>query len=202
MNAKVGDIVFFGAYEQDNNTSNGKEEIDWLVLSKENNRLLVISQYLLADKHYNEEKGHITWENCTLRSWLNKDFLNEAFNSAERAMIPTVTVAAEKNPEYDTNPGNDTQDKVFLLSITEADKYFTSDSALQCKMTPYAEAQSNWNDDYEWCEWWLRSPGYFPHYVAYVYSNGSVSNSSSTFGVYATSYGYGVRPALWIELEP
>ena len=34
----VGDTIFFGEYEQDNNLSNGKEEIEWIVLAKENNK--------------------------------------------------------------------------------------------------------------------------------------------------------------------
>jgi len=46
-NAKVGDIVYFGTYEQDNDTTNGKEDIKWLVLAKENNRVLVISDKAL-----------------------------------------------------------------------------------------------------------------------------------------------------------
>lgn len=79
-----------------------------------------------------------TWETCTLRQWLNNNFFNAAFSGYERAMIPTVTVSADENPEYSTDHGNATQDRVFLLSIDEANKYFGSDSERRCKPTDYA----------------------------------------------------------------
>ena len=100
--AAVGDTVFFGSYEQDNETSNGKEDIEWLVLAKENNRLLVVSQYGLDCQQYNTNETEVTWENCTLREWLNEDFFHAAFSDREKAMIPTVTVSADKNPDCDT----------------------------------------------------------------------------------------------------
>ena len=126
-NSKVGDIVYFGTYEQDNDTSNGKEDIEWLVLAKKGNRILVISDKALDRQPYNSSRTRVTWETCTLRKWLNNDFINAAFSAEERAKIPTVTVSADKNPSYSTSPGNNTTDKVFLLSITEVNKYFSSE---------------------------------------------------------------------------
>lgn len=125
----VGDTYRFGSYEQDNNKSNGQEDIEWLVLAKEGTKILVISKEALDCKPYNTSYTDVTWETCTLRKWLNNDFINAAFSADERTMIPTVTVSADKNPDYSTNPGNATQDQVFLLSITEVNKYFSSDSA-------------------------------------------------------------------------
>ncbi len=181
----VGESVFFGNYEQDNNTSNGKEEIEWVVLAKESSRILVISKYALDSKPYNTTGTDVTWETCSLRKWLNNEFLNTAFTAEERKRIPTVTVSADKNPSYRTNPGNSTQDKVFLLSIPEANKYFKSDEARK-----YARAT---------CWWWLRSPGFSSDRAAFVESNGSVSVSIGN-GV-GLDYG-AVRPALWINQEP
>ncbi len=195
---KVGDYVFFGAYEQDNNTSNGKEDIEWLVLDKKDGKVLVISKNALNCQQYNTSYTGVTWETCTLRKWLNGTFLGAAFSENEREMIPTVTVSADKNPEYSTNPGNATQDKVFLLSIAEANKYFSSDSARQCEATAYAEAQgeyvssSNGN-----CRWWLRSPGFFQREAAYVDNVGVVHGS----GCSVDYSKYAVRPALWIDLN-
>ncbi len=197
-NAKVGDYVIFGVYEQDNNASNGKEEIEWLVLDVQDGKALVISKYALDCQQYNTSYTIVTWETCILRNWLNNDFINTAFSDAQRARIPTVTVSADKNPEYSTNPGNATQDKVFLLSITEANKYFSFDSARQCEATAYAEAQgayvssSNGN-----CWWWLRSPGNYQYCAAYVYYVGDVYEH----GVSVRSSNTAVRPALWIDLE-
>ena len=125
----VGDTYRFGSYEQDNNKSNGQEDIEWLVLAKEGTKILVISKEALDCKPYNTSDTDVTWETCTLRKWLNNDFINAAFSADERTMIPTVTVSADKNPDYSTNPGNATQDQVFLLSITEVNKYFSSYSA-------------------------------------------------------------------------
>ena len=134
----VGDIYVFGAYEQDNDKTNGKEKIEWQVFAKEGTKIFVISKYGLDAQPYNTEFVDVTWETCTLRDWLNDDFINTAFTNAEKAMIPTVTVTADKYPDYETDPGNDTQDKVFLLSIEEAAKYFDSDTARECEVTEYA----------------------------------------------------------------
>ena len=193
--AKVGDYVFFGAYEQDNDTSNGKEDIEWLVLEVKDGKVLLISRYALDRKPYNTRYTDITWETCSLREWLNNDFIDSAFSAKEQAMIPTVTVSADKNPEYDTYPGGATQDKVFLLSIAEANKYFRSDSARQCKPTRYAGAYAN--SDNGSCWWWLRSPGGSQSSAAGVHTGGAVS----CYGNYVLTGGGAVRPALWINLD-
>ena len=196
--ASVGSYITFGTYEQDNNTSNGKEDIEWLVLAKENNRLLVISRYALDCMPYNEVWSAVTWEPCTLRKWLNNDFLNAAFSRTEKAMIPTVTVPADKNPDYSTSPGNATQDKVFLLSIPEVNKYFTSDSTRQCEPTAYAKGQGTWTNDSGFCWWWLRSPGIYQNNAAYVLTDGGVEERGS----FVDRGSVAVRPAMWINLEP
>lgn len=98
-NAKVGDIVYFGTYEQDNDTSNGKENIEWRVLAKENSRVLVISDKALDRQPYNSSyTEEVTWENCSLRKWLNGTFLNKAFSTEEQAQIQNTTVSADNNP--------------------------------------------------------------------------------------------------------
>ena len=195
--AKAGGYVLFGAYEQDNNTANGKEDIEWLVLEVKDGKALVISKYALDCKSYNTNYTDVTWEACTLRRWLNNDFINAAFSAEEKAIIPTVTVSSDKNPEYSTNPGNATQDQVFLLSITEANKYFGSDSARQCKSTDYAVANGAWESDGGNCWWWLRSPGYNQGNAALVSSVGGVGEGGGDVSL----SNYAVRPALWIDLN-
>ena len=196
--AKAGDYVFFGAYEQDNNTSNGKEDVEWLVLEVKDGKALVVSKYALDCQRYNKEREYVTWETCTLRKWLNNDFINAAFSADEKARIPTVTVSADKNPYYSTNPGNATQDQVFLLSIPEANKYFNSDNARQCKPTDYAVANGAYvNSDNGNCWWWLRSPGDDLLIAAYVSLDGDVGEYGSTVNYADTA----VRPALWIDLN-
>ncbi len=201
--ATVGDTITFGAYEQDNNTSNGKEDIEWKVLAKEDNKILVISKYALDCQPYNTSYTDVTWENCTLRKWLNDSFLNTAFDSKYQELIPSVSVSADKNPECSTNPGNATTDKVFLLSITEVEKYFSSDSARKCKPTKYAVAHgANVDSDNGNCRWWLRSPGARQFFAALVFDNGPVFwigdrvDSAHVDGEINC-----VRPAMWINLE-
>lgn len=193
----VGDTYTFGSYEQDNNNSNGKEAIEWQVIAKEGTKILVISKYALDCKEYNTSYTNVTWETCTLRKWLNNEFFSSAFSEEEQAMIPSVTVPADENPYYSTNPGNATQDKVFLLSITEANKYFSPDSARQCKPTEYAVASGVWKSDSGNCWWWLRSPGADQHCAASVLSTGAIAD----YGYLVYIGDRAVRPALWIDLN-
>ena len=194
----VGTYVFFGTYEQDGNLSNGKEAIEWLVIANQNNRLLLISRYALERKLYYEERANKTWETCTLRKWLNNEFLNDAFSLTEQTWIPTVDVPADKNPTYNTAPGNATQDKVFLLSSKEVERYLPSDSEKQCSPTTYAEQNGVLTNHTEWCWWWLRSPGYEQKYAACVNRRGTIDD----WGSFVNDSYVGVRPAIWIELAP
>ncbi len=200
---KTGDIITFGLYEQDNNKSNGKEPIEWRVLAKENNGILVISKYALDCQPFNTTNEDTTWEACTLRKWLNGTFLNAAFTLEERTAILKAAVSADKNPEYDTDAGENTQDRVFLLSIKEAETYFTSDTERICHASSYAEAMGVRTDNKSNCSWWLRSPGYRSKYAARVYggayivSNGYISNG----GCGVSNLSNGIRPALWIDLD-
>ena len=203
-NIKVGDTYTFGAYEQDNSTSNGKEAIEWTVLDKDGMSLLLISKQALDCQQYNTSYTDVTWESCSLRKWMNGTFLNKAFNAEEQAQIQNTTVSADKNPEYNTNPGNATTDKVFLLSINEVEKYFNSDEARKCAPTAYAKAQGAYtSDSYKTasgaatCWWWLRSPGFNQLYAARVSNDGSVGY----FGDHVLDDTDAVRPALWINLD-
>lgn len=193
---EVGDSYTFGAYPQDNDT---KEAIKWLVLAKEDKKILLISEKALDCQKYNDSCTDVTWETCSLRKWLNSTFLNAAFSAAEQKKIVSTTVSADKNPNYSTDPGNATTDKVFLLSINETNQYFDNDEARKCVSTSYAIANGAYiNNHYtNTCWWWLRSPGDGQYSAAYVYDEGAFNSSG-----YAVNYSYDcVRPALWIELD-
>lgn len=117
---ETGVIIIFGGYEQDNDLSNGKEPIAWRVLAIVNGKALLLAEKILDCRPYNTKDSGVTWETCTLRAWLNNDFFNDAFNSGEKAKILATRVVNENSPEYyDTDGGNDTDDKVFLLSYSE-----------------------------------------------------------------------------------
>lgn len=195
-NADVGSIIEFGAYPQDEQGRNAP--IQWQVLAKEEGRILVISKYALDCQQYNTSDTAVTWETCSLRKWLNGTFLNSAFLSEEQDRIPAVTVNADKNPDYDTSPGNGTTDRVFLLSIAEADKYFDGRSARQCQDTDYCRAQVASKSDKVNCMWWLRSPGCSSKYAAHVSHYGYIDLHGGHVAFYRDN---AVRPALWINLE-
>ena len=197
----VGNIVTFGTYEQDNNTSNGKEEIEWIVLANEGNQSLLISRYLLDYQPYNTEYEKVTWETCTLRTWLHSTFLNTAFSSAEQKAILNTSVdnsVSQGNSEWSTSDDTTTTDQIFLLSYAEAEEYFTTFRTRKCECTQYVKALEAYTNDGGNCSWWLRSPGgsKIGGSAAYVASNGALG---SYYDVSLT--GIAVRPVFWINLE-
>lgn len=127
--ASVGDIIYFGSYEQDNDLTNGTEPIAWYVLDKADGEATLLSVYLLDHQPYHKWNMDITWEKCTLRSWLNDEFYHTAFSEEEQAAIVNTNVINEDNPYYlfHGEGGNDTMDKVWLLSLGEIEQYFHID---------------------------------------------------------------------------
>ncbi len=193
---EIGSIIRFGSYEQDNDLSNGKEDIEWIVLAKDGSTILMISRYGLANQPFHSSNTTVKWENCTLRSWLNDSFFNEAFSNDEQRAICVSNVLAHRNPSHDNDPGNETEDRVFLLSIYEAEKYFRDREERKCKPTAYVIATSKLEKD-ENCWWWLRSPGADPNDAAIVSASGVVGK-----GGYDVSYkNAAVRPVIQINLD-
>ena len=210
----VGNYVTFGEYPQ---TTAGEDmtPIEWLVLARNGNKALLISRYGLDAQPYNTDYTSVTWETCTLRTWLNGTFYNKAFSSAEQAAILTTSVDNSQNQCFSlwgTSGGNNTQDKVFLLSYAKANKYFgveywkntgaTDNVKSRVAPTPYAIAQgaytssSNMTADSNvagW--WWLRSPGSYRSSAAYVSPDGSLRDHNVDYGSAS------VRPALWVNVE-
>ncbi|MDD5936252.1 MAG: DUF6273 domain-containing protein [Clostridiales bacterium] len=199
-----GDRVYFGSYEQDNKYWNGKEPILWRVLEVTRNSVLLLSEYGLESKNINDTFTDVTWETCTMRKWLNEDFLHKAFTNQEMSVIMNSTVHTPDNEEWGTIGGNDTIDKVFLLSVEEATnpKYgFYSDFKKKSvsrtvKNTKYATI----NDGYinktngNTC-WWLRTRG-FDNQFAYFFTNGS-----GTYTYFVGRRNDAVRPAIRVKLS-
>lgn len=179
---QVKDEVKFGSFEN--------QKIEWIVLDKDGDNLLLLSKNVLAQKPFDDEyppteytqkqlekidEEHLTttvlsrnpynyvqkyqfgvnWENCSLREWLNGDFINSAFTSDEQNKInktyvytPDVTVkpvdeGVNMLMSYTMSCGEDTMDKVFVLSEDECNKYLPASSDRGCGSS-----------------WWLRSNGY------------------------------------------
>ena len=210
-NVEVGKEIIFGGYEQDNVTDNGKEAIEWLVLTKEGNKVLIISKYALDCQPYNTTKTDVTWENCFLRKWLNNEFINSSFTDDQKTLIQNTLLINADNSAAGTSGGNDTQDKVFLLNIDEANKYFTSDDARRVEATAYAKAQGAYVADNGDSTWWLRSPGCDSKWAATIGDDvvlnydGSIRyrvyGCVSNIGSNVDRDEYTVRPAMWLSLE-
>ena len=193
---EVGDIYKFGTYKQDN-TAKGKEPIEWIVLAKEGDKILIVSDKALDCKQYTYHVvcSQVTWKGCFLRGWLNSTFLNEAFSNKEQNCIVSTSVSADINPIFKTRPGDTTIDKVFLLSIVEVEKYFRNDKSRKCIPTAYAKANKVLTSGTENCWWWLRSSGNEESSIALVKSDGCIYY----VGLTADFEFAGVRPALWIS---
>ncbi len=195
----VGDYITFGKYEQDNDLSNGKEELEWLVIDKTEDKILVISKYVLDCIPYSDSATDITWELSPLRRWLNKDFIADAFAYEEEREILISPVTAQKSKYSKCDPGKTTKDRVFILDTTETIKYMDSYSARVCKATPYAIARGVYVASGEFegnALWWTRSPGSkYQDYAANIGVDGEIFH----YGYKVTEPDIGVRPVIWIK---
>ena len=230
-----------GEYEEGEYNWNGSyktyhyfkyEPIKWRVLNRNGNDALLLADVALDDQEYNTNFEDVTWETSSMRSWLNgyvasvnqpktdysrKNFINSAFTSTQRNAIKTTNVANNNNIAYGTAGGNNTSDKVFLLSESEvyntdtaagygfAKDYCTYDEARRSRCSTYAYAMGTercYNTDAEYTKyngnvWWrLRSPGDNSDCADEVYGNGWVSE----YGYGVISDDGGVRPALHLNL--
>lgn len=202
-NLKPGDVYKFGEYEQDNDTSNGTEEIEWLVLAKEDNKVLVISKFALDSQPYNSSERSTTWEECTLRTWLNQDFLYAAFSEKEQSLILSTKVTADENTRWSSRydrqgEGNSTRDQIFLLSIIEAEKYLISSNATYFQPTEYAIANGAklWGMDNKSYLCWLRTIGADQDMASEMDQDGEIDS----YGVPVDRTSISVRPVMWIGL--
>lgn len=175
---QVGDVVEFGSYEQDGDTSNGKEPIEWRVLAVEGSRAYVVSQKALDAHAFNADNNDGNdWNSSELKAWLENDFASQAF-------------AGNEVKEIDGTPT--------LLSVDEVSKYFKSDNDRICMPTLQAVNDGAWilDEDNRASTWWLRSPGRRSDFAARVECDGVVSSG----GDYVHAAGIAVRPALWVNL--
>jgi hypothetical protein len=183
--SKVGDSASYGTY-------NG-EAIEWQTLAVDlvANKALLISKDVIAMMQYNDIHGQeVTWETASLRTWLNSDFYNAAFTDEQKAIILETALSTPANSEYQTPGGNDTVDKVFLLSEAEVNQYFANDEAMVAKYNGDTVA------------WWTRTPGDKLLNVVHVYADrhGGLYMMGNTADNENNSCG--VRPAIWVDITP
>ena len=215
------DCVWFGHYPQSSDGNGGfnNDPIKWRILSVDGNEaLLLANKNLDGGIPYNEEDEGVTWETCTMRSWLNgygsnsnqngidyttNNFINKAFTSSEQDVILQKTVENTDNPEFGTEGGNNTSDKLFLPSIGEmmtADYGFSdyNDSdTREAVNTAYTASRNGMHEEGE-ADWYqLRSPGNFSDYAVDVDRDGDVRRDGSP----VIRANIGVRPALRLNLN-
>lgn len=207
-----GNCVLFGHYEQDYSTSDGAEPVQWLVLSYDSdaNTVLLLSRYVLDVRPYDEGTvgpdgkrviRDVTWEESSIREWLNGSFLTEAFSEKEQDAIIPGDVTADKNPEFGAAAGNPAKDRVFLLSVGEYSRYSRKVKMnLNCEPTRYAAENGlkmHETDGTAFCDWWLRTPGCDNRHAATVMHTGSVV----AYGDLVYLIKIGVRPAIRVDLN-
>ena len=174
---KIGETIEFGNYPQDKDGT--EKPIEWIVMKKEGNQVLLLSKYVLDAKPYNKEWEDVTWETSDIRQWLNNEFYTTAFNKAEKAKIQTSLIKNEDNSKYGTNGGNDTEDKVFLLSEKETETLFSNKEERIAKATEYATKSGVYVNEEKAAWWWLRSPGDNSKNAAEVWNYGWVAMMST-----------------------
>lgn len=214
ISVKPGSTIAMGHYEQDNNFENSTENIEWIVLVAQGNRCLLLSKYGLDVLPYNKEKKSVTWETCSLRTWLNNDFLYLAFTPEERSAILLTEVDngySQCYAKWNAKGGNSTQDYLYLLSYMEAANYFdlrndsnTDNIRAKCAPTAYAiqkgayippEVSIGTTEGKRAGSWWLRSPGSKQNTAAGVGGRGNLGYDNVNTNDNA------VRPCFWLNLD-
>lgn len=220
----IGETVRFGSYEQDNNLENGAEPIKWEVLEQyDDGTYLLTSRECLEASLYHENRTDITWEDCTLRAWLNQEFYENAFSAKEQEKIVLSDVINKNSLRSQGVSEYVTKDYVYLLSINEAKKYFGEETTnvdgeigtqdLICEATAYAVANGLMcpnTDEMEVAEsetgfripsqavpWWLRSTGGKTYLVANVEWYGAIT----AYGGRYPDDTAGVRPVIRTHLS-
>jgi hypothetical protein len=198
---QIGEKINFGEYE-------------WRVLDVQNNAALIISEEIIEQRPYHDVYVDITWADCSLRTYLNSEFY-EKFNERDKSKIIPVTNKNPDNPWYGANGGDDTKDKIFILSLEDVVcRYFGDSSAnlynrsknqkywFERKDANNSKRSARLNDGEWW--YWLRTPGRINIKATYVKRDGIIGiqgNNIQIGNLSEADQNGGVRPALWLRTE-
>lgn len=173
IKTEVGKTFVLGEYEQNNNLSDGMEQIEWIVFENENGVIRAVSKYVLDSQVYNTANG----EGSYLKGWLKNDFKKVVFEKIEDPFIS----------------------KVSLLRVEDMCNYHKI-IGTKPEWTNYAMAKNpekHYNAGYSW---WLNEDffiGYLEENVlmhVVIESGGYEKNVSPVTGI------NGVRPVIYIDL--
>lgn len=189
----VGSYVKFGRYPQ--NDSEKPEPIEWQVLENDGKTALLFSRYGLDSQPFDHEYKYVPWRDCDLRQWLNGPFFYKAFTRKEQLQIKDNIIITGDNEEFNMQGCGETRDRIFCLSIDEAEKYFDTDEKRKRMPTKFAE--SSYDFTYvNGCWFWLRNPGAGICFAAVVSYGGSMFRCGLD-----VNRSLCVVPALRINLE-
>lgn len=197
----VGNSITFGCWLQHSTRPCAPTPIEWIVLDTDAQTATLISRNELELMAYHNEQSAVTWETCTLRTWLNGAFLDTAFTAGEQARIRTTDVTTFGYAQDNTDISVNTRDKVWLQSSDEAERCFASDDERKCLPAERTLSYDTWfwnevcGDGLE-CPWWLRSAGDSPDTAAIVTDEGLVMPEGWT----VSSKDAGVRPVIVVRL--
>ena len=207
--------LYFGKYEQDNNFDNGPEPIEWIVLDSQAGRALLISKYALDCLPYHDKNEDVSWNSSSLRQWLNETFLSEAFTEMEQKAVLSSMIANDaktQHSEWGSMESLDTEDQLFVLSVKEANDFFSDKKDRKVIGTEFARSKGAkflgfTTIAYGETDWWLRSPGYTSSTAAVTDGAGAVG--SNVFDSEARCYSYGnvnltdfcVRPVIRVKVS-
>ena len=184
-----GDCISFGSFEQDGNTKNGKEPLEWIVLSVKEPYVLLLSKNVLDVQPFSETES-AAWSDSALRRWLNVDFFADAFAPGQQAQILLAKRTDAK--------GDETAERFLALSAEAVDMYLAPDDPHRLGVcTAYAAAKSDGVPAGGNVAWWLRTPGTKAGCTAVVNAQGETDAA----GIPADSAAVGVRPAFWLHLS-
>lgn len=191
---KKGDTILMGDAGQYGQTDFDTDKIEWTVLDVKDGKALLLSRFVLFEDYYNNKyyyntlskKGDIvTWSNSYIREKLNGEFYSKIFSDSEKRRIISSELTNADNPEYGTSGGKNTTDKIFLIDVFDAQRYFSSEDSLRA-----------------FTSWYLRTPGGSINNASYIDRNGVLQiygESVNDFGNWTNTNG--IRPAMWISLD-
>ena len=200
-----GDIITFGTYEQDNDAANGAEAISWRVIEKTEDKVFVISEYVLDSRRYHNNYDEIGWSESELRAWLNGEFLSSAFSEDELLRITETELENPGSDQYTVPDDVNTTDKIFLPNVPELRDGAIPEEYIKALPTEYAVAQNVEVRGEGYCMWWLRGSA-MPGNITPEGLNrkgATIDDLAKYFdaGRHIILETVGVRPAMWLKIE-